>query len=329
MKKIYSLGCILLLAWNAAAQIACKRDTLLMGSRFDVTIAAADSLTAERHINQVIDEIVRIEQLISDWKPDSQISEINRNAGIRPVKVSREVFDLTKRAVFFSEITDGAFDISSAAMERIWKFDGSMERLPSQEQLLKAIEKVGYQHIILNEKDTTVYLEKAGMKIGFGATGKGYAADRGRAVMQQLGVQAGIVNASGDLAAWGTQPDGSPWKIGITHPFKRGTYAGIIALTNGAVTTSGDYEKFILIEGKRYAHIINPKTGMPATGLTSATVVGPSAEMANGFSTSLMVLGSKKGRALLRSYPEYACLLITDSGKIRTSKNYRKQVKNR
>lgn len=295
-----------------------------MGSKFDITISTVDSLQAERYIDEVITEITRIENLISDWKFDSQVSEINRMAGKQAVKVDQELFDLTQRALFFSQITDGAFDISSAAMDKIWKFDGSMKQLPSKEELTKAIEKVGYQNIILNPADTTVFLKKEGMKIGFGATGKGYAADKGRNLMQQKGVKAGIVNASGDMAVWSDDIPQKKWRIGINNPFKNNDITEVVTLCNGAITTSGDYEKFAEIASVRYSHIMNPKTGMPATGLTSVTVIGPRAETANGFSTSLMVLGRKEGLRLLKKHPEYACLMITDKGRVYRSKNFKK-----
>lgn len=299
-----------------------------MGSMFDITIVANDSLMAEKNCNLVIDEIIRIENLISEWKSSSQVSEINRNAGIQPVKVDKELFDLTKRALFFSEITNGAFDISIVAMDKIWKFDDSMEELPSQEMLLKAIEKVGYKNIELNETDSSIFLKLPGMKIGFGATGKGYAADKGRQLMQEINIKAGIVNASGDMATWGMQPNNKPWLIGITNPFKKRKSLKIIEVNNASITTSGDYQKYVEFNNKRYSHIINPKTGMPASGLVSATVIGASAEKANGFSTSIMVLGYKKGFELLKNYPDYACLVVTDKGKIKKSKNYKKILKN-
>jgi len=326
MAKILFLISIVICTEVSYGQVFRKRETVLMGSRFDITIVAEDSLSAENYIDQVIGEISRIEELISDWKATSQVSEINRNAGIRPVKVDREVFELTQRALFFSEITDGAFDISFAAMDKIWRFEGSMEALPDETVIQKAIAKIGYQHIVLDSAASTVFLKLPGMKIGFGATGKGYAADKGRELMQSMNIRAGIVNASGDMASWGAQPDGSPWKIGVANPFKRYKITKIISLRKGAVTTSGDYEKYVEINGKRYSHIINPKTGMPVTGLTSVTVIGENAEMANGFSTSIMVLGKEKGLRLLRNYPQYACILITDSGRIIRSKNYKKVV---
>lgn len=324
MKGSFVIYILLFLCFSTNAQVTCKRDTILMGSKFDITISAVDSLQAERYIDEVITEITRIENLISDWKFDSQVSEINRMAGKQAVKVDQELFDLTQRALFFSQITEGAFDISSAAMDKIWKFDGSMKQLPSKKELIKAIEKVGYQNIILNPADTTVFLKKEGMKIGFGATGKGYAADKGRNLMQQMGVKAGIVNASGDMAVWSDDIPQKKWRIGINNPFKNNDITEVVTLCNGAITTSGDYEKFAEIASVRYSHIMNPKTGMPATGLTSVTVIGPSAETANGFSTSLMVLGRKEGLRLLKKHPEYACLMITDNGRVYRSKNFKK-----
>lgn len=315
---------IALIACNANAQVAVKQDTVLMGSKFDITIVANDSASAAGNINLVIDEIVRIENLISEWKPSSQVSEINRNAGIKAVKVNKELFDLTKRALSFSEITNGAFDISIASMDKIWKFDGSMEKLPSQETVLKAIAKVGYTNIELNEAESSIFLKLPGMKIGFGATGKGYAADRGRLLMQQLNVKAGIVNASGDMAMWGTQPDKSLWRIGITNPAGGGKPLKIIEAGNAAITTSGDYEKYVEFNDKRYSHIIDPKTGMPASGLVSVTVIGVNAETANGLSTSIMVLGYEKGLKLLKNYPHYACLVVTDKGIVKKSKNFKR-----
>jgi len=309
------------------AQVIGVRDTILMGSRFKITLVDNDSISVEKNINKAIDEMIRIENLISDWKPSSQVSQVNQNAGIKPIKVDREVFDLTKRAIEYSKISNGAFDISFAAMDKIWKFDGSMEEIPNQETINQAIKNIGYQNIILDEVNSTIFLKKQGMKIGFGSIGKGYAADKAKEIMQKLGIKSGIIDASGDMATWGTQPNGNPWKIGINNPFRKYKYAAILSLKNAAVTTSGDYEKYVLIDGKRYSHIINPKTGMPSTGLTGVTVIGPNAEMCNAFSTTLMVLGRKEGLQLMNQFSNYGALMITDKGKIVKTKNYRKVKK--
>lgn len=293
-----------------------------MGGRFDISIVDKDSLSAEKNIDEVIAEITRIENLISDWKPTSQVSEVNQNAGIKPIKVDREVFGLTQRAIKLSKITNGGFDISFAAMDRIWKFDGSMTEMPSAEAIKKSVEKVGYKNIILDSTESTIFLKLKGMKIGFGALGEGYATDKCRAMMIAKSVQAGIINGSGDMSTWGKQPNGKDWKIGITNPFKPEKILAAIPLKEGAVTTSGSYEKFVVFNGKRYSHIINPATGYPATGLCSVTVFGPNAETANGLSTSMMVLGQKEGLLLLQKFPDYSCVLITDKGKIIKSKNF-------
>lgn len=293
-----------------------------MGGRFDITIVAKDSLEAEQSINEVIAEITRIENLISDWKPDSQVSQVNQNAGIKPIKVDREVFELAKRAIKLSEITKGGFDISFAAMDRIWKFDGSMTEMPSAEAIKKSVEKVGYKSIILDSVQSTIFLKLKGMKIGFGALGEGYATDKCRAMMIAKGINAGIINGSGDMSTWGKQPNGMSWKIGITNPFNPEKLLAVVPLEQQAVTTSGSYEKFVVFNGKRYSHIINPATGYPATGLCSVTVFGPNAETANGLSTSLMVLGQKEGLILLEKHSEYSCLMITDKGKVIKSKNF-------
>ncbi|AOW09601.1 FAD:protein FMN transferase [Flavobacterium gilvum] len=325
--RFFPLLILIICGFSGNSQVLRKRTTLLMGGRFDITIVAQDSLTAEKNINEVIAEITRIEYLISDWKPNTQIYEVNRNAGIQPVKVDKEVFELTKRALHFSEITKGGFDISFAAMDRIWKFDGSMTEMPSAEAIKKSVEKVGYKNIVLDSLNSTIFLKLKGMKIGFGALGEGYATDKCREMMLAKGINAGIVNGSGDMSTWGKQPNGKPWKIGITNPFHPQKLLTTVPLEKGAVTTSGSYEKFVVFDGKRYSHIINPATGYPATGLCSVTVFGPNAETANGLSTSLMVLGQKAGLELLNQFPDYSCLMITDSGKIVKSKNYKLKKK--
>lgn len=320
MKKIFFF-LVLIISFNTSAQVLRKRAVKLMGSRFDISIVANDALSAENNIDSVIAEITRIENLISDWKSDTQVSEVNRNAGIKPVKVDAEVFALTERAIHFSKITGGAFDISFAAMDRIWKFDGSMKEMPSPEAIKKSVEKVGYENIELNKENSTIFLKRKGMKIGFGALGEGYAADRCRDMMLAKGIKAGIVNGSGDMSTWGKHPNGRAWSVGITNPMKKDTIFAIIPLVKSAVVTSGSYEKFVVFNGKRYAHIINPVTGYPATGLCSVTVLGPSAETANGFSTSIMVLGKKAGLKLLKKYPDYQAILITDNGTIFSTPN--------
>lgn len=312
---------LLALCATTYGQVLRKRTLKLMGSRFDITIAAKEKAEAEAHIDTAVAEITRIENLISEWQPHTQVSQVNRNAGIAPVVVDKELFNLTERALYFSEISNGAFDISFAAMDRIWTFDGSMTEMPSPEAVKKSVAKVGYKNIILDKEKCTIFLKLAGMKIGFGSIGKGYAADKTRELMMSKGVTAGIINASGDMNTWGTQPNGKPWTVGITNPTDKNKVLAVFPLRETAVVTSGSYEKFVLLEGKRYSHIINPITGYPATGLSSVTVMGASAEMANGFSTAIMVLGKDEGLDLINRFPALSYIIVTDNGEVLASKN--------
>lgn len=308
---------LLLISTFSFSQVEQTKTVNLMGSVFQITLVDSDSISAHQNINKAILEIERIENLISEWRPQTQISQVNQNAGIKPVKVDKEVFELTKKAIWFSEISNGAFDISIVAMDKIWKFDGTMEKLPSKKAIRNSIVNVNYKNIVLDSINSTIFLSKKGMKIGFGSIGKGYAADKARKLLQESGIKAGIINAAGDIATWGTQINGNPWRIGVNNPLETGETIEILEFSgNKAVTTSGNYEKYAEINNKRYSHIINPKTGYPSTELISVTIIGPNAEMCNGFSTSIMVLGLEKGIKLINKFPDYQYIIITKKEEI-------------
>jgi thiamine biosynthesis lipoprotein len=304
---------LLLISTFSFSQVEQTKTANLMGSIFQITLVDSDSISAHENTNKAIVEIERIENLISEWRPQTQISKVNQNAGIKPVQVDKEVFELTKKAIWFSEISNGAFDISIVAMDKIWKFDGTMEKLPSKKAIRNSIVNVNYKNIVLDSINSTIFLSKKEMKIGFGSIGKGYAADKARKLLQESGIIAGIINAAGDIATWGTQIDGNPWRIGVNNPLETGKTIEILEFSgNSAVTTSGNYEKYVEINKKRYSHIINPKTGYPSTELMSVTVIGPNAEMCNGFGTSIMVLGLKKGIKLINKLPDYQYIILTN-----------------
>ena len=292
-----------------------------MGSRFDITVVANDSIQANKYIDTAVAEISRIEKLISSWDDNSQTSEINRNSGIKPVKVDKELFDLIERAIGISKLTDGAFDISYASMDRIWKFDGSMTKMPSKEEIFASVEKVDYQNIILDKKNSTVFLKLKGMKIGFGAIGKGYSADKAKSLLISKGVSSGIINASGDMNTWGKQPNGNEWKVAITNPMDKNKVFALLPITNGAVVTSGNYEKYVNFNGKRFTHIIDPRTGYPSTGIISVTVFAPKAELADALATSVFVMGKEAGLDRINQLPKIECIIIDDKGNITKSKN--------
>lgn len=298
-----------------------KKVLLLMGSRFEITAVSADEQLAWDAINAAIQEISRIEKLISSWDADSQTSEINRNAGVQPVKVDKELFALIKRSKKISDLTDGAFDISYASADRIWKFDGSVTDLPSDEAIKKSVKKISYQNIILDPEASAVFLKEQGMKIGFGAIGKGYAANRGKQIMQEMGITSGIVNAGGDLMAWGSEVDGSPRKIGVANPKNKQQILAWFNATNMSVVTSGNYEKFITVDGKRYSHIIDPRTGWPVQGLKSVTIISPDAELSDALATSVFVLGKEKGLSLINQLKGVECIIVDEKDELIHSAN--------
>lgn len=309
----FTLACI--------AQQPYKRTLKLMGSRFDITVVANDSVQGNQYIDTAVAEISRIEKLISSWDGNSQTSKINRNAGIKPVKVDSELVELIERAIGISKLTDGAFDISYASMDNIWKFDGSMTTMPSEEEITASVSKVGYQNIILNKENSTVFLKSEGMKIGFGAIGKGYAADKAKDLLISKGVPSGIINASGDMNTWGKQPNGKEWKVAITNPIDKNKVFALLPITNEAVVTSGNYEKFVNFNGTRYSHIIDPRTGYPSTGIISVTVFAPKAELADALATSVFVMGKEAGLDRINQLPKIECIIIDDKGNITKSKN--------
>jgi len=311
---LFSLG-------SLVAQEPYKRTLKLMGSRFDITVVAKDQVEADEYIDLAVSEIIRIEQLISSWDSNSQTSEVNRNAGLNPVKVDAELFDLIQRAIGISKLTDGAFDVSYASMDKIWKFDGSMTVMPSADSIKASVSKVGFQNIVLDKESSTVFLKLKGMKIGFGAIGKGYAADKAKDLLISKGVVSGIINASGDMNTWGKQPDGSEWKVAITNPMAKNKVFALLPITNGAVVTSGNYEKYVTFNDVRYTHIIDPRSGYPATGIISVTVFAPKAELADALATSVFVMGIEVGLNRINQLPKVECIIIDDQGNIITSKN--------
>jgi thiamine biosynthesis lipoprotein len=320
MRTIIILFIIFVTSSTFGQQVFKKKKNLL-GSPFEITVIASDSIQANFYTELAISEVKRIENLISDWIPTTQISKVNQNAGIAPVKVDLEVFELVKRAINISKLTDGAFDISYASMDKIWKFDGSMKEMPSKESIKNSVEKVGYQNIILNEKDTSIFLKNQGMKLGLGGIGQGYIADKIKVLLQENGCTSGLVNVSGDINTWGKQPNGTDWTVGIVNPLNKNKVFATFPLNDSAVETSGSYEKYVTFNGKRYSHIIDPRTGYPATGIVSVSVFSKQTELADALATGIFVLGIEVGLDLVNQLKGIGCIIVDEKGAIHASKN--------
>ena len=322
MRRVFFVFLIFTSAfYSVSAQAVFQRSFIKMGSAFDLTLVAANQLEANQLFEQAIAEIDRIERLISSWDQASETSQVNQMAGKEAVKVTKELYDLVFRAKAIAQLTDGAFDPTYASVDKIWTFNGHDIEQPKPEIISASVDKIGFDKIVFDPIESSLYLPLQGMKIGFGAIGKGYAADRVKSLLQKQGVTAGIVNASGDMSAWGVQPNGKPWQVGLVNPKSKDKVFAWFPIKNQAVVTSGDYEKFILINGKRYGHIINPKTGFPSQGVISCTVFAPKAELADALSTALFVMGVETGIDFINQLDKVEAIMIDDAGKVYTSKN--------
>ncbi|PNQ72265.1 thiamine biosynthesis protein ApbE [Hanstruepera neustonica] len=316
MKYYLPLYCFFIVSQLTFSQGTYKRTLKLMGSRFDITVVAQSQEQADEYIDEAVSEIQRIERLISSWDPNSQTSLVNKNAGVKPVVVDPELFNLIKRAIGISNLTQGAFDISYASMDRIWKFDGSMTKMPEPSEVEESVSKVGYHNIILDDTNHSVFLKLKGMKIGFGAIGKGYAADMAKELLKKKGVSGGIINASGDMNTWGYQTNGEPWRIAINNPLNKDHVFAMLPVDNRAIVTSGNYEKFVKFNDIRYSHIIDPRTGYPSTGVISVSVLAPKAELADALATSIFVMGKDIGLDFVNQLNQIDCIIIDEDGAI-------------
>ena len=312
--KQFSFLLFVFLLFNGIGQNAYTKDTLLMGSAFSFTAVSENLKEAKEAVYMGIEEVVRIEKLISSWDKNSETTKINNSAGLIPIKVSNELYSLIFRSKKISEISNGYFDISYASMDKVWNFNDSTVHVPSEDEILKSVSKINYENIILNAENQTVFLKDKGMKIGFGSIGKGYAANKAKAVMIKHNIKSGVVNAGGDLIAWGKNKNNKPWSIGIVNPLEKETIALWLEVNNTAIVTSGNYEKYIEINGKKYCHIINPKTGWPATGLLSVTIICENAELADGLATTVFILGVKDGLEIVNHLEAVECVLISSDG---------------
>jgi thiamine biosynthesis lipoprotein len=305
-----------------------KRAMKLMGNHFELTVVAADESWADERIDCGVQEIQRIERLLTTFSEDSETALINAQAGVAPVSVSLETFNLIERSIRISTLTQGAFDITYGSIDkRLWNFDTTMRSLPEPAVAKEMVRLIDYRKIVLDRGNHSVFLKEKGMRIGFGGIGKGYAAEMAKALLKRIGVTSGVVNASGDLTAWGYRPDGTPWTIGVVNPDSPGEIIAYLNVTDMAIATSGNYEKFIIIDGKRYSHTIDPKTGLPVTGIKSVTILCPNAEIADAIATPVMIMGVRAGLDMINQMRHIEAILIDDHNEIHTSDNIHAHLK--
>jgi len=297
-----------------------KRDEAIMGTLIRVEVWADAREAGERAISKVMVEMRRIDGAMSPYKERSELSKINREAHRKPLAISPELYDLIVRAQKLSEQTNGAFDITFSSVG--YMYDYRLRVAPSEAQIKKALPAIDYRRITLDAAKRTIFFEREGMRIDLGGIAKGYAVDRGIEILKKHGITHGLVTAGGDSRVLGDRR-GRPWIIGIRDPRRKDGVVARIPLANEAISTSGDYERYFEAGGVRYHHIINPKTGHSATGVWSATVIGPDATTTDGLSTSVFVLGPKAGLALVDKIPGVEAVIIDAEGRMLFSRGLR------
>ncbi len=316
-----------------------------MGTLFRITVAlrgdtkteagrqalATSRRNAVEAVRQAFQEVVRVERLFSPYIAGTPVSRINKAAAKAPtkwVKVPQEVFNLIHRSVMLNRRSGGAFDITFGALAEVWKPKNGKPHVPSPAVIRQALQKVGSRYLELDYDKTRVRLSRPGMEIGLGAIAKGYAVDQVVQILRANKLRDFIVDGGGDLYLSGKHPD-RPWRVGIKDPRKPREHFASFEVKDRAVVTSGDYERFFMIGGKRYHHILDPRTGYPAKGLMSVTVVAPKATLADALATATFVLGPKKGFDFLRRFADTECILVTTEGRVIISAGLRDKVKKR
>lgn len=307
------------------ARRAYHRTEARMKTFLRIDIVHGDEARAKTLLAEAFDRADALIQVINAWDQSSPLAEVNRMAGIGPVHVPRILFDLVERALKICAFTDGRFDITFASMDRVWYFDRPMERLPTHEEVARSVAHVDYRHIELLHGEQAIHVRNIGTKIELGAIGKGFICEQLKRSLQERGVTDGLINAGGDLVAWGNNEDDAPWTITVVDPRQHDRVIGRFPVSDHAVATSGDYERFVDIDGVRYTHIVDPRTGWPVQGIRSVTVTYPDAELADALCTAVFLSGVHGGTALMEQVEGLHGFIVDDEGKHHFSSEFKTQ----
>jgi thiamine biosynthesis lipoprotein ApbE len=293
-----------------------KETRVLMDTFCEISCYGQDRDKAIAAIDEAFKEMQRIERTFSKFDENSEVSNINRSAGLGKIGVSKEVFNLTQESIYYSQVSGGAFDITVAPLMEIWGFVRRHKVIPGKDAMEAALRPVGYKNIELDSEKLSIRFLNKGTKIDFGGIAKGYAVDRAKDVLLSHGIRNALINLGGNMFASGAAPGKKAWKIGVQDPRNKGNLLQAFELTDMAISTSGNYERFFEIGGKKYSHIINPVTGEPCQGIISVTVVADSAEKADALSTAIFVMGQEKGLGLARTIKDIKVLILREDGEI-------------
>lgn len=291
-----------------------------------ITVVSRSEDQAQKAINASFDELDRLAALLNFYSDTSEISMINRQAGEKPVKVSRDTLDIIEKAVYVSEMTDGAFDITVGPLVKLW--DIQKKIIPDKESIKEKLKLVGYKNIVIDKTASTVFIKQKGAQIDLGGIIKGYAVDKVVAVLHKNGITSGVAAVGGEIRLLGTKPDGTSWGIGVQNPRPKDSDDQVFAtlqLSNKALSTSGDYIRYFEKNGVRYHHLLDPKTGYPSPQCGSATIIADDNTTTDGFS-KLFILGPEKGLAVAKKLG-FDVLFIDCKGKIVMSDGLKDKIR--
>ena len=295
-----------------------KQTRMIMGTFAEISVYSSDEKNTGKAIDAALDEIERMDSIMSNYKNKSELSILNKTAAKSPVQCSKELLDVIEQSLYYSKLSEGAFDITVSPIVALWGFFDEKVRIPSGKDIEKLLPAVSHENIVINKDDNqgigTVFFKNTKTQIDLGGIGKGYAVDKALNVIKKLGIYNACINLGGNIYVLGA-PDGKDaWRIGIQHPRNKDEILGYLELINEATATSGDYERFIEIKGKRYSHIINPRTGQPVSGTIAVVIVAPTGTAVDALSTSVFVLGHERGLKLISKIPD-ADAMIAYEGK--------------
>ncbi|MDF1838234.1 MAG: FAD:protein FMN transferase [Planctomycetota bacterium] len=300
------------------------RTLAVMGTDLEIKVIESNPSKAQKALDAAVSEIQRVEDVFTTWR-DSPLNRLNAHAGQGFFEVPEEVAQLVARSLAVCEVTKGAFDPTFASVGKLWDFRAVPPKLPTDAEIEAALAKVGYGKVKIDLEKNRISLP-SGTRLGLGGIAKGYGVDRAMAVLMEHGIQHGVVNAGGDLKALGTR-FGEPWRIAITHPRKGQKPVALVPLSNVCLVTSGDYERFFVLEGRRYHHILDPRTGRPARGCISASVLAPDAAFADALATAMVVVGPEEGLKIIEALPRVEALLVDLEGHVTRSSGLKAKPK--
>jgi len=315
-------GSLLVACWFVVTNVQAEwvyQHQPIMGTDIKLSLWHEDRVMGERAASAVMAEMHRIDKLLSPYKPTSELSRLNKTAAVEPTSVSPELYALIDKSLFYSRVSEGAFDISFASLGRHYNY--REQKKPSVEKLQALLPSVDYRQIQINPASRSVFFANEHLQIDLGGIAKGYAVDRSIQILQNLGIQHATVSAGGDSRVLGDKR-GKPWNVGIKNPRGKGEgqdgVALVLPMVDGAISTSGDYERFFIDSdtGERVHHIINPRTGTSVGGVASVSVLGPNGFDTDPLSTAVFVMGPIRGLALIETLPSFECIIIDRRGKV-------------